>query len=150
MGRLTKTPELRYTSNNKAVCKYTLAVNRRFKPKNVDVQDVDFINCVVFGKAAEFAEKNFQKGQMISVVGRLQVQSWKDNDGNTRWSTDVIVEEQYFAGNKGGSSNNHKSNASANTTSKNQPKQQTTNYNNTPDGGFYPIDETIEDDDLPF
>ena len=97
MGRLVKEPEVRYSQGAEpiAVARYTLAVNRRFKRQGD--QDADFINCVAFGKAGEFAEKYFKKGQMVSVVGRLQVRRWDDNEGKKRWSTDVIVEEQYFA-----------------------------------------------------
>ena len=108
-------------------------VNRRFKKQGE--QDADFIGCVAFGKAGEFAEKYFKKGQMVSVVGRLQVRSWDDNEGKKRWSTDVIIEEQYFAESKTA----FESNRSA------APAQQ-----GADNGGFYPIDETIEDDDLPF
>ena len=97
MGRLVKEPEVRYSQGGEpiAVARYTLAVNRRFKRK--DELEADFIPCVAFGNAGEFAEKYFKKGQMVSVVGRLQVRSWDDNEGKKRWSTDVIVEEQYFA-----------------------------------------------------
>ncbi len=75
-----------------------LAVNKRFKRDGEP--DADFINCVAFGKTGEFAEKYFQKGQMVSVVGRLQVRNWEDKDGNKRVSTDVVVEEQFFAESK--------------------------------------------------
>ena len=72
---------------------------------------------------------------MLSVVGRLQVRSWDDNEGKKRWSTDVVVEEQYFAESKG--------NGSKDNQDKKQQVQEATD-------GFYPIDDTIEDDDLPF
>lgn len=100
LGRLTKDVEMRYTSGKEplAVASFTLAVNRRFKTQ--DGQTADFINCVAFGKTAEFAERYFAKGQQVSVVGRLQVRNWEDNDGKKRWSTDVVVEEQYFADSK--------------------------------------------------
>ena len=130
MGRLAREPEVRYSQGAEpiAVARYTLAVNRRFKRK--DEQEADFINCVSFGKSGEFAEKYFHKGQQVSVIGRLQVRSWEDKEGKKRWSTDVIVEEQYFAeGKKSGES-----------------KPADSNEN----GGFYPIDENVEDDDLPF
>lgn len=96
MGRLTRAPEVRYSdgADPLAVARYTLAVNRRMK-KNGE-QDADFIPCVAFGKTGEFAEKYFKKGQLVAITGRLQVRSW-DKDGERRWSTDVIVEEQYFA-----------------------------------------------------
>ena len=100
MGRLARDPEVRYSQGAEplAVARYTLAVNRRFKSQGE--QDADFIGCVAFGKAGEFAEKYFKKGQMVSIVGRLQVRSWDDNEGKKRWSTDVVVEEQYFAESK--------------------------------------------------
>ena len=113
-----------------------MAVNRRFKRQGE--QDADFIGCVAFGKAGEFAEKYFKKGQMVSVIGRLQVRSWDDNEGKKRWSTDVVVEEQYFAESKA-SFEGHRDAAPAAA-----PKQ------TAPSDGFYPIDESIEDDDLPF
>lgn len=136
MGRLVKDPEVRYSQGNEpvAVAKYTLAVNRRFKRQGE--QDADFIACVAFGKAGEFAEKYLKKGRMISVIGRLQVRSWDDNEGKKRWSTDVVIEEQYFAESKGSGENNTASSAPA-------AKQES-------EGGFYPVDETVEDDDLPF
>ncbi|WMI81212.1 single-stranded DNA-binding protein [Anaerotignum sp. MB30-C6] len=137
MGRLTKDPEVRYSQGSEplAVARYTLAVNRRFKRQGEP--DADFINCVSFGKAGEFAERYFKKGQMVSVVGRIQVRSWDDNEGKKRWSTDVVVEEQYFAESKA-SFESHKADTPA------VPKQ------TAQDDGFYPIDESIEDDDLPF
>lgn len=132
MGRLTREPEVRYSNGAEplAVAHYTLAVNRRFKRK--DEQEADFIPCVAFGKSGEFAEKYFRKGQMVAVTGRLQVRSW-DKDGEKRWTTEVIVEEQYFAESK------KNSNAAA-------PKE----GGQAPADGFYPIDESVEDDDLPF
>lgn len=133
MGRLTRSPEVRYSQGAEpvAVARYTLAVNRRFKRK--DEPEADFIPCVAFGKSGEFAEKYFKKGQMVSIVGRLQVRSWEDNEGKKRWTTEVIVEEPYFAESK------KNSNAAA-------PKE----GGQAPADGFYPIDESVEDDDLPF
>ena len=132
MGRLTREPEVRYSNGAEplAVAHNTLAVNRRFKRK--DEQEAAFIPCVAFGKSGEFAEKYFRKGQMVAVTGRLQVRSW-DKDGEKRWTTEVIVEEQYFAESK------KNSNAAA-------PKE----GGQAPADGFYPIDESVEDDDLPF
>lgn len=133
MGRLTKDPEVRYTQGEKpvAVARYTLAVNRRFKREGDP--DADFISCVAMGKSGEFAEKFLKKGQLIGAVGRLQVRSWEDQNGQKKWSTDVVVEENYFAESK-------KDSASATT--------QTTPSDAT--AGFYPVDEDIEDEDLPF
>ena len=95
MGRLTKDPEIRYTQNNRAVCNFTLAVNRRF---NAD--EADFINCQAWQKTAEFISKYFQKGSMIAVVGRIQTRTWEDNEGKKRYITEVIADEAYFTGSK--------------------------------------------------
>ena len=99
MGRLTREPEVRYSNGAEplAVARYTLAVNRRFKRK--DEPEADFIPCVAFGKSGEFAEKYFRKGQLVAVTGRLQVRSW-DKDGERRYATEVIIEEQHFAESK--------------------------------------------------
>ena len=141
MGRLAREPEVRYSQGGEpiAVARYTLAVNRRFKRK--DELEADFIPCVAFGKAGEFAEKHFKKGQMVSVVGRLQVRSWDDNEGKKRWSTDVIVEEQYFAESKAAAEQSRPAAAP------NKPAKQ---MGLAEQEGFYPIDESVEDDDLPF
>ena len=135
MGRLTKDPEVRYSQGNEpmAIARYTLAVNRRFKRQGEP--DADFINCVSFGKAGEFAEKYLHKGMMISVIGRLQVRSWDDNEGKKRWSTDVVVEEQYFAESKKTDAGNGASGS----------QQQSSS-----EDGFYPIDESDDSDELPF
>lgn len=141
MGRLAREPEVRYSQGTEplAIARYTLAVNRRFKRQGDP--EADFINCVAFGKTGEFAEKYFKKGQMVSVVGRLQVRSWDDNEGKKRWSTDVIAEEQYFAESKAAAAQSRPAAAS------NKPAKQM-RLADSP--GFYPIDESIEDDDLPF
>ena len=141
MGRLVRSPEVRYSQGMEpiAVARYTLAVNRRFKRK--DEPEADFVPCVAFGKAGEFAEKYFKKGQLVSVVWRLQVRSWEDNEGRKRWSTDVIVEEQYFAESK------KESGESKPAAAPNKPAKQ---IGLAEQEGFYPIDESVEDDDLPF
>ena len=133
MGRLTRDPEVRYSQGAEpiAIARYSLAVNRRFKRQGE--QDTDFIPCVAFGKQGEFAEKYFRKGQMISVVGRLQVRNWDDNNGNKRTTIEVVAEEQYFAESK-------KSNV------ENGRKRE----NDGIGKGFYPIDDDVKDDDLPF
>lgn len=146
MGRLTRDPEVRYAQSNEplAVARYTLAVNRRFK--RAGEQDADFIGCVAFGKTGEFAEKYFKKGQMVGVVGRLQVRSWDDNEGKKHWTTEVVVEEQHFAESKSSFENNRGGNFAPQISS---PAPATPQHSGNADG-FYPIDESIEDDDLPF
>jgi single-strand DNA-binding protein len=106
MGRLTRDPDVRYSAgeNATAVARYTLAVDRRFK-RDSD-QTADFINCVAFGRAAEFAEKYFHQGIKIAITGRIQTGSYTNRDGNKVYTTDVVVEEQEFAESKNASAEN--------------------------------------------
>lgn len=101
MGRLTKDPEVRYSQGEQstAIARYTIAVDRRFK-RDGDDQTADFIGCVAFGKAAEFAEKYFKKGTKIAVTGRIQTGSYTNKDGQKVYTTDVVVEDQEFAESK--------------------------------------------------
>ena len=152
MGRLTRDPETRYSQSAEpvAITKYSLAVNRQFKRENEP--DADFINCVAFGKRGEFAEKYFKKGQMVSVVGRMQVSSWEDQSGQKRWSTDVIIDEQFFAESKSSFENRE-----SRTPSFDGPPPPSADSGGSgkpavkpePDG-FYAIDESLDDEDLPF
>jgi len=102
MGRLTKDPEVRYSQgeNSMAITRYTLAVDRRFSRGN-DEATADFIQCVAFGKAGEFAEKYFRKGIKIAVAGRIQTGSYTNKDGVKVYTTEVIVDEQEFCESKG-------------------------------------------------
>lgn len=98
MGRLTRDPELRYTNGSEQlpICRYTLAVDRRFSRD----KQADFIPCVVFGRDAEFAEKHFKKGMRIAVCGRIQTGSYTSREGQKVYTTEVVVEEQYFCESK--------------------------------------------------
>ena len=91
IGRLTRDPELRYTANNKAVCDFTVATNRPVVRDGVRV--ADFINCRVWNKTAENLVKYQTKGNLIAVIGRMQVDRYEDKEGNTRYSNYVLVEE---------------------------------------------------------
>jgi single-strand DNA-binding protein len=107
MGRLTRDPEVRYSQGDQAtaVARYTLAVDRRFR-RDGEQQTADFIQCVAFGRAGEFAEKYFRKGTKVLVTGRIQTGSYTNKDGQRVYTTDVIVEEQEFAESKGSSDSN--------------------------------------------
>ncbi|HIU03329.1 MAG TPA: single-stranded DNA-binding protein [Candidatus Onthocola gallistercoris] len=103
MGRLTRDPEVRYSQGERpvAVARYTLAVNRTFK--RAGDPDADFINCVTFGRSAEFAEKYFHQGIRIVVSGRIQTGSYTNRDGVKVYTTEVVVEDQEFAESKAAS-----------------------------------------------
>lgn len=99
MGRLTKDPELRYTSgNNTAVCSFTLAVDRQYKQEGQP--DADFFPIVAWSKLAETCGKFLEKGRRIVVIGRLQTRSWEDNDKVKRYVTEVVIDEMHFADDK--------------------------------------------------
>ena len=99
MGRLTRDPELRRTGSGTAVTSFSLAVERDYKDQN-GAKETDFIDVVAWRGTGEFVSKYFTKGRMAVVEGRLQVRSWKDNDGNNRRSTEVVAENVYFGDSK--------------------------------------------------
>lgn len=109
MGRLTRDPEVRYSQgeNALAIARYTLAVDRRFKRDGEAT--ADFINCVVFGKSAEFTEKYFRQGMRVTICGRIQTGSYTNKDGIKVYTTEVVVEEQEFAESKAASDANRSS-----------------------------------------
>lgn len=107
MGRLTRDTEIRYSQGESATCvaRFTLAVDRRFK-KQGDDQTADFINCVAFGRTAEFAEKYLIKGTKVVGCGRIQTGSYTNKEGQRVYTTDVVLEEVEFAESKNSSNNN--------------------------------------------
>ena len=123
MGRLTRDPELKYSASNMAICRFSVAIDRRFA-KQGEERGTDFISVVSFGKTAEFVSKYFEKGRMINVVGSIQTGSY-EKDGKTVYTTDIIADEVNFCGDKKGDGARGESR----------------------DGGFMPVDT---DDDLPF
>ncbi len=145
MGRLTRDPEVRYSAgeNALAIARYTLAVDRRFKRDGEAT--ADFINCVSFGRTAEFAEKYFYKGIRITICGRIQPGSYTNRDGQKVYTTEVVVEEQEFSESKAASQGY----AAANTVPQPmQPADMPTPSAASADG-FMNIPDGI-DDELPF
>lgn len=103
MGRLTRDPELRYTQSNMPVSSFSIAVDKTFKREGEPT--ADFFNITAFGKQAEFTSKWFAKGQLVMIVGRIQIRNWDDKEGNKRTSVDIIAEEAHFAESKRSSEN---------------------------------------------
>ena len=100
MGRLTRDPDVRYTTtNNTMVVQFALAVNRRFARQGEERQ-TDFINIVAWDKTAEFCGKYFRKGQQVGIIGRIQTRNYDDKDGKKVYVTEVVAEEVYFADTK--------------------------------------------------
>lgn len=137
VGRLTRDPEVRYTQgeNASAIARFSVAINRRFK-NNEGNYDADFINCIAFGKSAEFIEKYFKKGMAIGIVGRLATGNYTNKDGVKVYTTDVVVEEAEFveSKNSGGAS---------------APSNAPTNNNTSTNNDFMSIPDDISEE-LPF
>ncbi len=140
MGRLTRDPEVRYSQgdNSMAIARYTLAVDRRFN-RNNDENSADFIGCVAFGRAGEFAEKYFRKGLKVLVTGRIQTGSYTNRDGVKVYTTDVVVEDQEFAESKNSSSAGSDGGYAGGGYSAPQPQGAGDGFMNIPDG----IDEEL-------
>ena len=100
MGRLTRDPELRRTGSGVAVTSFTLAVDRDYNPKDGGEKEVDFIDCNAWRNTGEFVAKNFSKGRMAIVSGRLQIRNYTDKDGNKRRNAEVVADSVYFGDSK--------------------------------------------------
>lgn len=132
MGRLTRDPEIRYSTGEKsmAIARYTLAVDRKGRKDNSG-QTADFIQCIAFDKSGEFAEKYFRQGMRVLISGRIQTGSYTNKEGQKVYTTDMIIEEQEFADSKNSGSGS--------------------NGSNKPDtDGFMDIPDGVDDPALPF
>lgn len=139
IGRFTRDPELRSTPQGISTCSFSLAVDRNYQSAGGERQ-TDFINCVAWRQTAEFISKYFQKGNAICVEGSIQTRSWKDNDGNNRYATDVVVDRTYFVESKKSAQSSSYAASSEALVFNDSP------FGNLPD----PISPLGTDDDLPF
>lgn len=135
MGRLTRDPEVRYSTGEKATAtaRFSIAINRRFKNAEGGY-DADFINCVAFGKTGEFVEKYFQKGSMIALTGRIQTGNYTNKEGVKVYTTDIVAEEVEFTGGK---------NENGSSSTRPEPS-------NAINDSFMNIPDGVEDEGLPF
>lgn len=133
VGRLTRDPEVRYTTgeNANAIARFSVAVNRRFKNAEGGY-DADFINCIAFGKSAEFIGKYFKKGMAIGIVGRIQTGNYTNKDGVKVYTTDVVIEEAEFVESRKNSEENNSV------------------FSNATTAPSASLPDTDDDDDLPF
>jgi len=137
MGRLTRDPEVRYSSGERSmsIARYTLAVDRGFKRGgDSSEQTADFIPCIAFDKAGEFAEKYFRQGMRVLISGRIQTGSYTNKEGQKVYTTEVIIDTQEFADSKGESTGGR------------NKKQET----NVDADGFMNIPDGVDDEGLPF
>ena len=147
MGRLTRDPEVRYSQGERsmAIARYTLAVDRmgrRGQDSSAEQQTADFINCVAFDRAAEFAEKYFRQGMRVLVSGRIQTGSYVNKEGQKVYTTEVILDDQEFADSKGAASEMGGYAQAA-------PSQRPAPTSAIGDG-FMNIPDGVEDEGLPF
>ncbi len=158
MGRLTRDPDIRYTQgeNSMAVARFSLAVDRR--RAGADGQrEADFINCVTFGKNAEFAERYLHQGTKIVLTGRIQTGSYTNKDGNKVYTTDVVGEDIEFAESKAASENRQSGNNfssgssyGSGSSSYGGGQSRQDDYSSSVGEGFMNIPEGVEDEGLPF
>ena len=152
-GRLTRDPQIRYSQGERqmAIARYTLAVDRRGRGRgnsqDNSEQTADFIQCVAFDRAAEFAEKYLRQGTKLIVTGRIQTGSYTNRDGQRVYTTDVIVEEQEFAESRNASANN--GGASFADNFRQHEVQSAPSVQDAGDG-FMNIPDGVEDEGLPF
>ncbi len=152
-GRLTKDPDIRYSQGDRqmAIARYTLAVDRRGRRQGNDdgSQTADFIQCVAFDRAAEFAEKYLRQGTKMIVTGRIQTGSYTNREGQRVYTTDVVVEEQEFAESKNAASQNTGSTFSSNFQQRESQAPAAEAAEDTGDG-FMNLPEGVDDEGLPF
>ena len=132
-GRLVRDPELKFGQSGKAYSRFSIAVDRPFQT-STDSQTADFINCVAFSKAAEFAERYFRQGMRVLVSGRLQTGNYTNKDGHKVYTTDVILDSQEFADSKG----------------ENTKEMSNHNGSSIDADGFMNIPDGVDDEGLPF
>ena len=102
-GRMTADPELKQTASGIAVVSFTLAVNRRYQSKSADgaqAQQADFITVVAWRQTAEFISRYFRKGSALCITGSIQTRSWQDQQGQKRYTTEVVADEAMFVDSK--------------------------------------------------
>ncbi len=156
-GRLTRDPEVRYSQGERqmAIARYTLAVDRRnarrTQGNDSQEQTADFIQCVAFDRAAEFAEKYLRQGTKMIVTGRIQTGSYTNKDGQRVYTTEVIVEEQEFAESRNASQQGNTSSFSGNfRQNESRPASPAPAIMEDPGDGFMNIPDGVEDEGLPF
>lgn len=157
IGRLTRDPELRYTSSNIATASFSLAVDRNFTNQNGE-READFINIVVWRKQAENCKNYLTKGSQVAIEGRIQTRSYDGQDGQKRYVTEVVADNVQFLGTKasntGSGDNNYSQpafndNATPYDFASAPNSQPTTDVSNDPFADFGSSIE-ISDDELPF
>jgi single-strand DNA-binding protein len=146
IGNLGKDPEVRYSPNGGAIANITLATSESWKDKNTgeQVDKTEWHRVVFFRRLAEIAGEYLKKGSKVYIEGKLQTRKWQDQNGQDRWTTEVVANEMQMLDSKGGSSNFNQD-PGANMDSG------TSNYQPSSGGGAAPAPAMNDfDDDIPF
>ena len=147
IGRLTKNPELRYSSNNAPIVNFTIAIDRQYT-NSEGQRDTDFISIVAFQKQAENISKYVSKGSLVAVDGRIQTRNYEDKDGKRVYVTEVVADRVQFLDNKNSNNNSEKSEDVSPADFQNEDVKET----NVSDDVFADFGSSIEisDDDIAF
>ena len=147
IGRLTRDPELRYSSNNAPIVNFTIAIDRQYT-NSEGQRDTDFINIVAFQKQAENISKYVSKGSLVAVDGRIQTRNYEDKDGKRVYVTEVVADRVQFLDTRNSNNNSGKSDDVTPADFQNEDVKET----NVSDDVFADFGSSIEisDDDIAF
>jgi single-strand DNA-binding protein len=102
MGNLTRDPELKQTPSNQSVAQIGIALNRKFKDREGNLQeDTTYVDCEAWGRTAEVMSQYLSKGKPVFIEGRLKLDQWQDKEGNNRSKLKVVIENFQFIDSKG-------------------------------------------------
>lgn len=146
VGRLTKDPDLRYTTSSAAVATFTLAVNRTFTNQSGE-READFVNCVIWRKSAENLSKFARKGSLVGVVGRIQTRNYENQQGQRVYVTEVVCESFQMLESVNSSNQGYRA-----TNEQQKPQSEQGQSFEQPNNESFGNDSTLDinDDDLPF
>ena len=147
VGNLTADPELKQTPSGVSVCRFSIAVQRRFGRNEQGQTPADFFNIVTWRQSAEFVSRYFKKGRAILVCGQIQNDNWTDAQGVKHYSTSIVADEVTFADSNRGEGGAPAGNAPANGQQYTPDAYGSPAYNSGANGSF---EEVTSDDNLPF
>lgn len=145
IGRLTRDPELRYTSSNRAVCQFTVAIDRPFTNQASGQREADFINVVAWDKTGENVGKYMTKGRLIAVEGRIQTRNYENNEGRRVYVTEVIANNVQFLESRNAQNTNNNS-----INSMPEPPMEKTPYDFANDNERNEVEQTMDTENDPF
>ena len=145
IGRLTRDPELRYTSSNRAVCQFTVAIDRPFTNQASGQREADFINVVAWDKTGENVGKYMTKGRLIAVEGRIQTRNYENNEGRRVYVTEVIANNVQFLESRNAQNTNNNS-----INSMPEPPMEKTPYDFANDNEKNEVEQTMDTENHPF